>query len=195
MAVDKVTIWNMAIGLLGGVDDDDIIQSEDSTSKAAKWCRQFWEQTVEYVASLGGFREFHEYAELSDDSSITEKSDWDYAYALPAGCIKFLYWTDEDDNTARYYEWERFGRHLLSDLDECYIKYVRRPLDTEIPTWTPEFRDAVATNLASRIAVPLGGNVALKNDLRNEFFALALPMSEGADGDDEEETTWITDVQ
>ena len=59
------------------------------------------------------------------------------------------------------------GRHLLSDADEVYLRYVRRVEDVNL--MPPDFREALACLLARELAVPVAQSNTLEDKLEARF--------------------------
>jgi hypothetical protein len=89
-------------------------------------------------------------------SSTTPAWKWDYAYPLPADCLRVFDCVGAAETAVA--EWEIQGREILCNEDSpVYISYVRREED---PTkYDPGLCEALIAAMMSRLAFPLSAGV------------------------------------
>lgn len=186
MAVSWTSINNMALAKLGANSISNI--DSDATNNAVK-CRAIYENTRD--ALLRGF-EWNfaiERAELTQ-LATTPEYGFDYEYTLPTSpyCLRVI--SMEDDAA-----FEVEGRKLLTDEDECKIKYIARIVD---PTkLDPLFINVMVCSLASQLAVPLTNSGTLKDRMDKDFLVAKLEAGmidaeegEAEDRDEAESDLW-----
>jgi len=150
MAIDKVTLWNLALGVIGGAKNG-LISSELSEQDAADYCRAFWEEAVDQ--SIIALRpdeatSYYNCAEVdSDDADYPEQPDWGYVFSLPSGYLDMVKYTNEDDRTANY-EHKVIGEFILSDEPDCYIEYVHQIDYDDVAKMSPGLRKMIVAQLA-----------------------------------------------
>lgn len=174
MAIDEVTLWNLALGIIGGADKG-LISSTSSEQAAATHCRAFWDEAVEQSIDLlrpDEARKYYNCAEVdSDDADYPENSDWSYVFSLPADYLDLIKMTDENDRTANY-DHEIVGEFILTEESDCYIFYYFKL--TDVSKMSPGLRRMIVAKLALMIAPhykPRMLDVAIKNHDRVEAKA------------------------
>ena len=173
MATTKVTIWNMAVGIMGG-NADGLILSADETGSVADHCREFWEEAVDTSLIYMQPIEATAYVDISESSDTPEAADWEYVYDLPADFLAMVHYTDETDRSVRY-EYEIVGDYIYSNEDSCYIKYIQKMDYDTVSDMSIQLRRLCAANLAVMIAPffkPQMLNAAYANLERTKIMAL-----------------------
>lgn len=87
---------------------------------------------------------------------LTAVDGWDYAYQLPDDFLRPIAVNDIDAEDEPEPSWEIEGRSLLTDEDECNLRYIYDCTDPNL--MTPLFRSAFADLLAARIAPSIMGD-------------------------------------
>lgn len=110
---------------------------------------------------------------------------WQYQYAVPSNCITVRYilgqpitaattpifptGSEFDASDAMYYKWELVSeagvKKIVTDAPNalcCFTKEVSDPT-----LWDYDFTEVVVTLLASRLAIPLSGDMKLATQLQN----------------------------
>ena len=111
--------------------------------------------------------------------------DWDYAFALPSGCLRVI--KMEDDA-----EFVREGELLFTDESEATIQYIAQITDTT--KFPPAFVSAFAARLAAEIAFPITNDPKLPETMYKFYLerlriAKAMDAQEGK-GSKEENLSW-----
>ena len=81
MAISKVNLWNIAVGVCGGAKSG-LIQSEDDDTTVADLCREFWEESVDQALIYIKPKEASRYREIAETSDSPDDCDWSYVYKL-----------------------------------------------------------------------------------------------------------------
>lgn len=105
--------------------------------------------------------------------------EYRYAYTLPSDCIKLLKVITPD-----YFKLE--GRSILTDEEECHIKYVADIEDTA--TWDPSFVDVMVSRMALELAYTLPAKTSMietMNALYQERLTLARRYNSQEDIEDQ----------
>lgn len=120
---------------------------------------------------------------------------FDYAYEIPAECLRTVEIYDADERTLQETDFRREGRQILSDAEDIYLVYVKQ--ETDPNQMTSAFREALSAKLAVVLAIRLANSSALAERLATiEGAALARALATDArqqgapvipDG------SWITD--
>lgn len=170
--VSQVFICNLGLRLLGERD----ILSLDENSKQARYCKQFYEQSIWEAIAMGPWLFAVKKSSLTMISGWEDEFEqWDYAYQFPNEMVTPY-------KLKSGYTWTREGEYLLTNDDEAVLKYTQIILD---PTKYPRmFVKAMSEILASKLALPL----AAKGSSPAEFLGLATLTRDQAmiqDGDQE----------
>lgn len=157
--MDTVDIYNKALAAIGCTR---FLSSPDATFVEAVACRREWESAR--VTVLGG----HEWGWLAEevpycDGTIVENNYGPtlYQYARPATAIAITQVLDIDD---RRVKWHAANGVIYSETDVAKIRYV--PDSETIDDWPILVQDAVAQELAARIALPVKQNLRLAQEMR-----------------------------
>lgn len=142
----KLDIWNAALAALA---NDRFLSSSDSTFIEAVHCRREWDAARKHVLSA------HEWGWLVEQSpyfdAAAQGDDGRTVIPRPQDAARILGVVGMDGRSlpAR----SANGMFHVETDGPCAIRYI--PDNDEPETWPQGFCDAVAMELASRIAVPL----------------------------------------
>ena len=187
MAISWTSINNMALAKLGANSIDNI--DTDTGSNAIK-CRAIYEITRDALLRSYEWNFAIARAELAQ-LSTTPEYGFDYEYTLPTSpyCLRVL----EMEDGASF---EIEGRKLLTDEDECKIKYIKRitnPVELDAL-----FVTAMVDTLASQLAIPITNSGTLKDRMDKELkeTLLQAKMIDGEEGvaedrDEAESDLWV----
>jgi len=150
MGLDRTAICNTAIGMCGSTD---FIQSiDDSTSPAARRCKQFFRQSVLKVLRKHDWNCATDTTELARlTASPTFK--YDHAYAVPADCVKIINVYGDKNGYNSYDRWQVRSGHIETDLDSAYLEYIKEP--TDYSSLDILLADAIAGELAMLLAATI----------------------------------------
>ena len=156
MASTVVAICNRAIGRIGSTA---FISSIAGASNEARTCAQFYEPCRDLVLADFDWNFARKRSTLA--LLEVERTNWDYAYALPADCLTVRkvivagYRAPTADQRIPF----EIGvtddgkKALFCDHDDIEIEYTARIDNPNL--YSPAFIDALADLLASEIASPL----------------------------------------
>ena len=144
----KVGIWNAALIELG--QKSVIDEAEDTAS--ARLVRERYESVREALLTKNNWTFATKRAKLPR-LLATPEFGWKYFYQLPSQDFLTLIGVWDNDNLARQPEVDyqlEDGLKLASDAEEIWIKYIANLTDPNL--MTPQFREALSGELASKIA-------------------------------------------
>ena len=150
MATSKITLWNEAVGLIGG-NAKGLILSVDEEGSLADHCRAFHREAVDRSITFLRPVEATKFVGITATSDTVAKSDWSYAFSLPADYLDLVKYTDEDDRTINT-PFEIKGAYILSDTEDCYIEYIHKMDYEDTTEMSPFLKALIAANLAVMIA-------------------------------------------
>jgi hypothetical protein len=149
-------LFNMALGMIG---HDKTISALPSTSTEAIRCNTFYEAARRSVFGL------YKWQWLAQDVSLTSSSRFGtagpYIHAKPTGTLRVLDVTNAAGLPLAY---DVIGASIHTDAATIILRYIAD--STDPATWPPLIADAVACELAARIAIPMTSNFNLSKSLR-----------------------------
>lgn len=92
-------------------------------------------------------------------------SEWTYGYTLPADCLRVVRLGLYDD-----IRWKIEGRNLVTNESSASILYIARIEDPN--AWDTLFYQALATRLASKLAMPLASKASMAVELYKLYEAM-----------------------
>jgi len=172
MAGSKLIIWNMALGYL---KNRNTIASETEQSFEAKQVRTYYDTVVGRALRdhLWGFAKKQDALALIVDPP----SGWGFQYAYPTDCIKadrIFNPLDPKDNSLDRIPFvvaknpSGPGQVIWTDKAEAEFVYGLEITDTT--QWTPDFDDAVALLLGSKLGFSIANNSKRAGELRLLYF-------------------------
>lgn len=169
---NPTSICNQALSLIG---DATIDTYGDEGTKGGRFCLQFFEQARdEVLTECVAFQETRKRVELAA-LSTAPAFGWEYAYQFPADCLRVIdvvHGTDYANDYSRNVKWTVEDRKILTDQDECFVVYIKRP--TVVGSFSPMLVKAIVTNLASKLAIPLAAKPELADYLTTRYKTVDL---------------------
>jgi hypothetical protein len=145
----EVSVANQALGWLGL---DSIISLDDNT-KSAALCKLNLPPLRDVILEGSDWSFAQKRWECV---AIVDAPVWGYSYQLmlPPDCLRICYVTAHPDEyeSMPLEPWVREGNLILCNTDRAYIRYTGREEDPK--KWTEGFAQALASRLASDIAIP-----------------------------------------
>ncbi len=154
-----IDIFNRALGLIGHdreVPDGDDTAETPSTEYLR--CNREWDGARLAVLSAHPWNFLMEATPITEGAETTEdiSDDLLYEYDRPDDVLRIVRVTD---GTHRTVDYRVAGGKIYCSIDEIIIEYTE---DEEDPDNWPHFiADAVAAELASRIALPMSANARM----------------------------------
>jgi len=164
MSASVVEICNMALNLVGNLS---ITALTDST-KEARACNVLYPLLRNELMASHPWNFAMTRADISAALATTPAFEWDYAYTIPADCLRVweLYGTDA--------EWVVEGGELLTNQDEeIYIRYIK--LITDTARYSPSFVSCLSTLLGAELAAKLADDKTMRRELLEELHKIKLP--------------------
>ena len=164
MSASEVQICNMALNLVGNLS----ITALTDLSKEGRACSVLYPLLRNELMASHPWNFAMTRADISALLSATPAFQWDYAYTIPADCLRVweLYGTDS--------EWVVEGGELLTNQDEeIYIRYVK--LVTDTARYPASFVSCLATLLGAELAAKLADDKKLRRELLEELYKIKLP--------------------
>lgn len=195
----KVEICNMALSSLGSKQTIQDIDADTSTE--ARTCKLHYDQALLTTLEAAHWS-FATKTNTSALSSATPPGDWSYMYAWPANAVTIIEIVDGYAGRTSYPK--KFKKHtyngakvLLTDTESPTWRYVY--LNTDPTTYTAGFVDALAAQLAARLAMPLTRKPELRAQALQDYVRLVAAASsrdanESTDNVEPDYTAeWLTD--
>lgn len=157
----KVGISNLALSRLGA---STITSLTDGTTEA-NLCNTFFDELIDRVIMQGRWTSTIKRTSLAKTTN-TPAFEFANEFQLPVDpkCLQVLA-IDEDTHGTTPYTIE--GDKLLTDNSSIKIKYIARITDSE--DWDPMLTHAFELLLTSYLALPISGDKAMAQALREEY--------------------------
>jgi hypothetical protein len=172
MAITNVSIAQTALASIG--ETGTVASLVAPTTKAEQLAALFFDQTRDRLFNRHNWSWATRRADLVLAASHT-RYGWGYCYTLPADLVRVITldtgyraagqaispsWAIEANNAAT-------GRILCCDISPASLAYVGRIIDPAL--WSPGFLDAMTSELAFRLTMPL----AVKPELAQQALAIS----------------------
>jgi len=108
----------------------------------------------------------------------TPAFQYEYMYEKPTSCLRIISMVDPDDDSIEY-DHAVEGGFVLTDEDECYVKYIIDLTDPD--KWDAMLREAFAFRLAAELAYSLSGSKTLADKMDQKYSDM-LDAAWSADG-------------
>ena len=156
MASSKTDIVNLALTAIG----NDPINSIDNTDSKSVKCKTHYYNVVEQVLRSGNWSVASARASLA---RLTDAPEYGYLYAyeLPGDCIKLRSMENQE-----IYSWEKSGSRVLTDSEECKVKYTREINDVS------EFDSLLTATIVALLASRLATVFKADPQIANSQFAI-----------------------
>lgn len=188
MSASEAQICNLALIKFG----EKTINALTDNTKEGRACKVVYPLMRDEMISLHPWNFAMRRADITGSIVAEPAFGFDYAYQLPAKCLRVWELHDQYTSTTAtrvWYshgqlsktspiseeEWEVEGRHLLTNREEdIYIRYIERI--TETGYFPPPFVNCLALRLAAELAVKLG-SPGMRPGLIEELEKVALPQA------------------
>lgn len=151
-------IVNAALAELGSTSR---ISSIDDQHGIAPDAKAVWDQVMNDLLAEHPWNWAIARAVLN--AGVTPEHGFDYGYALPADCLRWLPWNAED---ADHFEGVEEGGRLLTDFaGPVNVRYISAELGGRMARWSPAFVRAMTFAMAVALAEPLTQDESIKADM------------------------------
>lgn len=186
-----VSICNLALTNIGAKSINDLAEA----STEARACKQFYEITRDMMLQAYPWR-FAGKTQALAELANNKPGAWQYAYKRPGDCLKVRWirpaYSDTDpspltlqDEVTTPYEIE--GETIYCGLSPAFLRYTFKLVDPS--KYPPMFVEALAWNLAVRLAMP----ITRDPNIRKEAFQLAMASAASAQAADANEVRETSD--
>lgn len=170
----QVVMVNQALVMLG---TSKTIASMTDPVPAAKIARTIWDQVRDTVLVDHPWNFALSRGTLALSATYTPANEYDFAYELPADCLRWLPWQEDHPD---YFLAEQEGAYLLSNAEApLYARWIVRI--EEITRWSQGFRDAMTARLARYLAKAVTGQSGMI-DRADAEYERAISAAKRQDG-------------
>ena len=172
----KTSICNQAISRCGG----NLILTVDDGSDEANLCKANFDAMREIVLEEHDWTFAIRRYKLSPSVVDAPANQYANSFLVPAEVIHIIRaGADPDDRKRNTTNWRKEEGYIIADASILYVKAVVNV--TDVATFSPMFRQAVALRLAAEIAVPLTADKGLQRSLMSEY-GIVLDGAASRDG-------------
>ncbi len=188
----KVDIFNLA---LSSISAKAFVQSLNEDSNERKYCSANFDTALEVVLEdhdwkfASAYDDLAQLKESSDD--VPPPKPWIYEYAYPSEAVVVREIVRDSDNEKEVpfdpaLNDEGTGKVIHTDKQSAKARYTKRITNTTL--LSPRAVEAVGWKLATMIAIPLTGNLKLKQEAEQSYLnaiaaAKASNFNEGVNRD------------
>ena len=159
--MDSTAICNLALAKVGDI----AILSLDDPTPEARFCKLFYEQTINELLRLHQWNWATTFARLSQTTPSPDIA-WQYAYLLPVDYGRII--TFNAFSSAMPRPTYQLGTGVLyTDESVAEISYVREITTSD--EFDPMFVELIALKIGARLARPLAGSLDIEKTLLGEF--------------------------
>lgn len=159
--MDSTAICNLALAKVGDI----AILSLDDPTPEARFCKLFYEQTINELLRLHQWNWATTFARLSQTTPSPDIA-WQYAYLLPVDYGRII--TFNAFSSAMPRPTYQLGTGVLyTDESVAEISYVREITNSD--EFDPMFVELIALKIGARLARPLAGSLDIEKTLLGEF--------------------------
>ena len=176
----QLQIYNAALAVLG--HDQKCVTTTDQTA-VCNWLNTFWDEDRQEMLRIlePGFA--RAYGSLGNPQAITDNQLLQYAYNLPAYCLKLRCVKDQTMMSVAKYD--IYQSRIYTNISPATAQYV---IDVTDPTkWDSLFTRVMMYKLAVDVSLPLSGAEATKQQMEKGLDA-AIRDFRHMDGDENRQT-------
>lgn len=172
----KTDMFNSALYKLG---ETPLVNPDNAESEKAVACEHFYKSSIEYVLRLHQWNCALSRIKLSHTTKAPAFG-WSYQYPLPSDCINVVQMIDGAKYVIE-------GRQLLTDSDNCSIKYTK--FITDPNQFDPGVAECIILQLAANIAPSIKGDKKkFAESMLNQLHQIALPNARMVDAHENNST-------
>ena len=185
MAESATEIASLALLRLG---EKPIADINDQENRDARIMASLYPGTKNEVLSVFPWNCAITRVQLTHDDSITNLTEYSYAYPLPDDVIRIL-----DIGGYKEIAYRIEGEHIFTDHggenSQAIIRYVQNLEDVSL--WDELLEEAVVTRMAQKGCMRIASNINLTASLQNEYITLLTIAQQGANTEDREDISNI----
>lgn len=156
----QLSVFNDSLGILG----EPPLQSVDQEIEAGRQLRDKWPGTVRHCLEQGDWNFASRRGELSRVATPPVWG-WDYAYNLPADCVRVCEVSDTGERWGYFTEYAHEEGMIATNATTLFLRYMSLTLMDTPGAWSQSFADFVSAELALRVGPKLNiANVPLAKD-------------------------------
>lgn len=160
MPSSAVDICNSALIRLGAAR----IDSLSGNSQEAVLCNEQYEKVRDMVLRSHPWRFALKRAQLAA-LPTTPAFEYSKQYQVPTDCLRII----EMDGQEQY-NWVVEGDALLTDIDTCLVRYIKK--ETDVTKYDSFFSETLAVALAYNLTFSLVQSIDMRNDMLKEYNRL-----------------------
>lgn len=188
MAVDPVSISNMALSNVGNSSPIESLDPDVDSSKEARQCAVWYDFARQQILEAHNWDHARKRVALALHSTDAPEGQWSYRYKYPADCIKARFIENPlgPNGDAIAFEVETTGdqKTILTDAEEAVLIYTYDTTATGL--WPPLFVAALSYLLAHYIAFAITGNRAVKEKMM-EAYGVWMRLATGSNAQEGQE--------
>lgn len=165
MSASIVEICNLALMKFGDIT----ITSLEDASKQARACKVFYPLLRDQLTYSYPWNFAMRRADISAQIATTPAFEFDYAYALPADCLRVWELYGEAEFVVEY------GELLTNEDTEIYIRYIRRV--TETGRFSPAYVNCLATLIGAELSSKISDDQKMRASLLQELHSVLIPAA------------------
>lgn len=158
--MDKTTIYNMAIGFVGG---NKVLSPADETVEAEE-CNIFYDPARKFCLESRDWTFAAKTRQLAPDA-VPISTEFAFSFTLPSDCL-VVREVSSGPTLREKVIYQKDERAIVTNSSVLYIKYTKNITTTTL--FSPSFQIAVAHKLAEFISPVLTGDKVLKRTLNAE---------------------------
>lgn len=168
---DKLTIYRGAARLVG---HGARIASLTENSQARYTLDDAWTPAVQYLLEQGLWNFAMRSVELSNDDDADPNFGYDYVFSKPSDWVRTAAISDTGDFAGDFEQYDDEVSYWYASCDPLYVKYVSNDASygLDVSAWRQGFAKALEAYLAYEIAMPLGKDRGVRNDMYSLFQRL-----------------------
>jgi len=166
MSASETQICNLALMKFGNIS----IASVDDDTKEARACKVFFPLLRDELVYSHPWNFAMKRADISASLTTTPAFGFDYAYTVPADCLRVWEFYGYDG------DWVVENGILLTDADaEIYIRYIYQV--TQAGKFNASFVQCLATRLAAELATKLSDDKNMRAALLSDLYKVEIPRA------------------
>lgn len=181
---DKLTIYRGALRLIGHGAS---LSSLTEVSHARTELDNAWTSSVDFLLTEALWNFALRSVELSKDDDVSPNFGYDYAFSKPDDWVRTASISDSAiDDGIGFEDYDDKGDYWYASINPLYVDYVSDDASYgyNVGRWRQRFAKALEAHLAFEIAMALGKDRAVRNDMFN-LYTKRIAQAKSLDAVDE----------